>query len=195
MERAYRSQMVQEGVEMILDGIGIDRFESETVDTSKRVAKMWKEITVGYDEPKFKLTTFPTTYTGIVAKSSIPFFSICKHHTVFYVGKIDFAYMPKREKLGISKIIRLLQHYSKQLTSQEELTDFLVDKFMNLVKCKGCFIRLTALHFCEGLRGIRVPNVPTITNAVRGIFNRNNSLKDEAEKMWDKGVELSSSWR
>lgn len=160
----------------ILEIIGEDPTREGLVETPMRIAKAYTEWFRGYTEgPKYKL--FTSKYSGIVIKKNIPFTSFCEHHVAMYNGFINFGYIPNGKVTGISKIIRRFQHISSKLTIQEDLTEELIDDFYSKVQPKGCIIIVEALHSCEGSRGVKVPNVPTITSSVRGNF-----LKPEAGK-------------
>jgi len=160
----------------ILEIIGEDPTREGLVETPLRVAKAYMEWFKGYEEgPKYKL--FTTEYAGMVIKKNIPFTSFCEHHIAMYRGFINFGYIPNGKVTGISKIIRRFQHISSKLTIQENLTEELINDFETQVKPKGSIIIIEALHSCEGSRGVKVPNVPTITSSVRGCF-----LKPEAGK-------------
>ena len=167
---------VQELIEKLLFAIGEDVSRPGLIDTPQRVARAWKEWAKGYAPYQGSLTTFPSTYTGLVARKGIPFASMCEHHLAPYTGTIDFAYTPDGQVLGISKIIRLIRHYTARLTIQEDLTADLVEKFEEVVKPKGCIIKITAYHSCESTRGVNAFNVPTVTLLTTGVFQNNPLL-------------------
>lgn len=156
----------------LLLAIGEKPLRSGLKDTPARTAKAWKEWTRGYKPFPQKIVLFPVSFKGLVVRKGIPFSSTCEHHLAQYTGTIDFGYIPDKQVIGISKIIRILQHYSARLTIQEQLTDDLLEKFVTMVKPKGAIIKLTGLHTCEGTRGVRTPNVPTITTAAYGVLKK-----------------------
>lgn len=170
---------IEASVLEILKDIGENPNREGLVETPARVARAYKEWFRGYKEPDFVMKTFTSSYNGIIIKKQIPFQSFCEHHIAMYSGFIDFGYIPNGKVLGISKIIRFLQHYSSRLTIQEDLTDDLITRFCDIVKPAGAIIVVQALHSCEGSRGVKVPNVPTVTSAVRGDFQINSKVKDE----------------
>lgn len=174
-----KEQEIAIAVKKIIGLLG-DNPEREGVkETPIRVARAYKEWFRGYGEPDFKMKTFTSDYSGMLIRKQIPFQSFCEHHIAIYRGFIDFGYIPDGKVIGISKIIRFMQHYSSRLTIQEDLTDMLLDKFCETVKPKGAIIIIAASHSCEGTRGVRVPNVPTITSSVRGSFLENSNIKEE----------------
>ena len=170
---------IEEITTEFLECIGEDISREGLIETPKRVAKAYEEWLKGYSEPNFEMKVFSSNYSGMLIKKQIPFNSFCEHHIALYQGFIDFAYIPDGKVVGISKIIRFMQHYSSRLTIQEDLTDLLIDKFCEIVQPKGAIIIIKANHSCEGTRGVKVPNVPTITSAIRGVFDENQKARDE----------------
>lgn len=166
-------------VKTLIEGIGDTCSRDGTQETPGRVVRAMKEMYCGYEEPGFKMTTFPSDYTGIVYRVGIPFTAYCEHHMAPFSGTIDFAYIPDGTVIGISKIIRLFRHYTSRLWTQEDMTIFLIDKFEEVVHSKGCAIIIEATHTCEGNRGVKVPGVTTGTAAVRGVFETEADLEQK----------------
>lgn len=173
---------IQTKIAELLELIGEDSKRDGLLDTPRRVADAYTEWFRGYQAPTFNITSFPSKYTGIVARRGIPFQSFCEHHMAMYKGTIDFGYIPNGFVVGISKIPRLFQHYSAKLTIQEELTDDLLNKFYEqfpaVKKPLGAIIIITANHTCESSRGVKV-DVPTTTSSVRGVFAEKLSPREE----------------
>jgi GTP cyclohydrolase IA len=163
------------------------RSDPEMEETPDRVLRAWAELFSGGEPLNGRMTVFPTRYTGIIARPGIPVVSVCAHHLAPYVGTVDVAYIANGKKLGISKIIRYVQHYSRVPSSQEELTESLVDGFVKLVHPKGVMLVFRAFHMCEATRGVRVANVPTVTSSVRGAFRTKPAARAEAEYLF-RGV-------
>ncbi len=166
-------------VKELLKEIGEDITREGLLETPARVARAYEEWFKGYTKPEFVMKAFTSDYSGMLIRKDIPFQSFCEHHIAMYQGTIDFAYIPDGKVLGISKIIRYMQHYSAKLTIQEDLTDALIDGFCEIVKPRGAIIVVKGNHSCEATRGIRVPNVPTITSSVRGVFEGDSKSKSE----------------
>ena len=165
----------------LIKAIGDNPNRAGLKDTPKRMEKAYAEWFKGYRKPDFNFTTFDNKYRGMVVRKAIPFQSFCEHHLARYHGTIDFAYIPNGEMVGLSKIPRLLQHYSARLTVQEDLTDFLIDKFNSFFSKKplGTFIIIKGRHSCESTRGVKVDAL-TITSSVRGVFEEQPHAKQEA---------------
>jgi len=175
------SDKVEMLIRELLWEVGEDPNREGLVETPKRVSNALKEMCKGYGTPNFEFTTFSCKYTGLVSRPYIPFYSICEHHMLPYSGYIHFSYMPNGKVVGASKILRFFQHYCSKLTIQEELTDFLIDEFMRVVEPKGAMIIIEASHLCEACRGVRMPNIPFVTQSVRGDYMIDADVKAEFE--------------
>lgn len=174
-----KEENIIDAVKTILSSIGEDLNRPGIIDTPARVSRALIEMTRGNSEFPDQITTFPSEFTGIIFRESIPFSSLCEHHLLPYVGTIDFAYIPNGQVVGISKIIRLFRHYTSKLSIQEDLTDSLINKFETFVKPKGCAIRLRATHTCESARGVVEHDVPTTTFAFSGCFKDDEILSNQ----------------
>ncbi len=160
----------------LLINLGEDPNRPGLKDTPARVARAWRDWTIGYKPFPKALTLFDTDFDGMIVRKGIPFASTCEHHLAHYSGTIDFAYIPNKKVLGISKIIRLMQHYAARLTIQENLTRDLIRSFEEVVLPKGTVIKIEAYHSCESSRGISVANVPTVSFLATGIFKEDPEL-------------------
>ena len=120
----------------------------------------------------FRLTCFPNTdgYDQMVVEDEIPFFSLCEHHMVPFFGSAKIAYIPSRQIVGLSKLARTLDHFSRGLQTQERITDKIADFLMDRLEPQGVGVQLRAEHLCMSMRGARKPGVKTITTALRGVF-------------------------
>ncbi|TSC65453.1 MAG: GTP cyclohydrolase I [Candidatus Berkelbacteria bacterium Gr01-1014_85] len=172
----FNEQKITEGIKLLIEGLGEDLTRPGLIDTPERVARAWKEWCRGYTPFNLPLTTFPSDYVGMIVRKDIPFQSFCEHHLAIYQGTIDLAYVPDGKVLGLSKIIRFCQHYSARLSIQEDLTDDILNRFNQAVQPKGVAIKMSACHSCEGSRGVKVPDVPTVTFATSGVFQERPEL-------------------
>jgi len=180
-------QSLKGNITRILQFIGEDVHRPGLVETPDRVARAYKEMFRGYGPFDFKLKDFPSTYSGLVFRGPVPFYSFCEHHMLPYAGRAYFGYIPDGKVVGASKMIRFIQHCGARLTIQEELTDQIVDIFMKEVQPQGCGLVMSASHLCEACRGVKVPDVPFGTHSLRGIFQE-PSVKDEF--LWRVGAKL-----
>lgn len=163
----------------LLSEIGDNPEREGLKETPERVAKAYAEWFRGYERPPFEVKKFKTKYNGIIARVGIPFQSFCEHHMARYSGVIHFAYIPSGHVLGLSKIIRLAQHWAARLTIQEDLTAEITAQFMAVLGTKDVAVVVSALHSCESTRGVKVANVPTVTASMGGKFFTEKALRDE----------------
>lgn len=166
-------EMNQGLVRAIIHEIGDDVTREGVIDTPRRVVKSWKEIYSGYgkDPKKVLGTTFDAgNYSQIVICKNIEFFSTCEHHMLPFFGKVSIGYFPGRRVVGLSKMARLVEVFSRRLQIQEQMTQQIADTLMNTLKAKGVMVVVEAKHFCMVARGVHKQNSSMVTSAVLGNF-------------------------
>jgi len=167
---------------MILEGIGEDPERSGIKETPERVARMYEEIFSGLETPTEELLKAieGETHDEMVLLKDIPFYSVCEHHMIPFIGKVHVAYIPSGGKIvGLSEIVKAVDVLAKRLQVQERLTTQLADLIMNKLKPKGAMVIVDAEHLCISMRGVKKPGTRTVTSAVRGIFRTKQSTRDE----------------
>lgn len=173
-------EKVQEGVRLILEGIGEDLSREGLRETPGRIARMYEEIFAGMNqdaaEPLSK--TFSATDCGIVIEKDITFYSMCEHHFMPFYGKAHVAYIPDKRVAGLSKLARTVEVYAKRPQIQERLTEQIADALMAHLSPKGAAVMLEAEHMCMTMRGVRKPGSKTVTYALRGVFAEDGHLAD-----------------
>ncbi len=181
MNPAQASHEIEKHVLAILQLIGEDPERSGLRDTPRRVARMYREIFRGYEEfPAEQIKTFPSPdYNGLVVRTGIPFFSMCEHHMLPYMGTVDLGYVVEKTVLGISKMIRLVQHMSARLTIQEGLTHQIAQEFNNHGIVDVMVVIRSTVHLCEAMRGVKTTGVPLVTSVITGKFWTNDALRNE----------------
>jgi GTP cyclohydrolase I len=172
---------IEKGVELILEGIGEDSERAGLKDTPKRVAEMYEEIFAGLiGEPKVLLKPIEgETHDEMILIKDIPFYSVCEHHLLPFIGKAHIAYIPAGNIVGLSELARALEHLAKRPQVQERLTSQLADMIMDRLKPKGSMVIIDADHLCMSMRGIKKPGSRTVTSAVRGTFRTKASTREE----------------
>lgn len=173
---------IEKGVRMILEGIGEDTERSGLKETPERVARMYKEIFSGLETPTEELLKAieGETHDEMVLLKDIPFYSVCEHHMIPFIGRVHVAYIPSGGKIvGLSEIVKAVEVLAKRLQVQERLTTQLADLIMNKLKPKGSMVIVDAEHLCISMRGVKKPGTRTVTSAVRGIFRTKQSTRDE----------------
>ena len=173
---------IEKGVKLILEGIGEDVDRSGIKDTPARVAELYEEIFSGLSTPTEEILApiKGESHDEMVLLKDIPFYSVCEHHLLPFIGKAHVAYIPSGGKIvGLSKLAQAVEVFAKRPTVQERLTTQLADLIMNKMKPKGAMVIVDAEHLCLSMRGIKKPNARTVTSAVRGIFRTKESTRIE----------------
>lgn len=167
-------EKIERAVELLLEGLGEDSSRPGLVDTPARVARMYEEICGGMWESaeEHLAKRFPIEESGIVLEKDITFYSLCEHHLMPFFGKAHIAYIPDKEVVGISKLARTVEVFSRRLQLQEQLTAQIADAIMTELKPKGVMVQLEAEHLCMTMRGVKKPGSRTVTTICRGAFEQ-----------------------
>ena len=174
---------IEKAVRSILEAIGEDPKRSGIKDTPARVARMYAELFAGLNmDPAKVLTVFhEADHEEMIMVKDIPFYSMCEHHLVPFIGKAHVVYIPTKGRVtGLSKLVRVVEGYAKRPQVQERLTSQIADTLMDALKPRGALVIIEAEHLCMSMRGVRKPGSLTVTSAVRGIFRKNQATKMEA---------------
>ncbi|MBP7052441.1 MAG: GTP cyclohydrolase I FolE [Phycisphaerae bacterium] len=189
--RAIDAERIRKAVEEILLAVGEDPGREGLRKTPERVARMYAELLGGtFEDPHIHLqSVFTEKYDEIVLLRDIPFYSICEHHLLPFIGKAHVAYLPTGQVLGVSKLARIVDNFSHRLQAQERLTGQIADFLMENLKPQGVAVVLQASHGCMTIRGIRKPGSMMVTSALRGIFKRDARSRSEVLSLMhhDKG--------
>ena len=165
---------VQEAIRTLIRWAGDDPAREGLVDTPARVARAWREYCGGYGEdPALHLgRQFEEVggYDELVLLKDIPFQSHCEHHMAPITGKAAIAYMPRDKVVGISKLARVLNGYSRRLQIQERLTAEVAQCIWDNLKPHGVAVVIEAQHGCMTARGVRTPGVSMVTSRLMGCF-------------------------
>jgi GTP cyclohydrolase I len=174
-------EKIKKGVRLILDGIGEDANRPGLKATPDRVASMCEEIFAGMKEPEEALLKpiAGESHDEMILLKDIPFYSVCEHHLLPFIGKAHIAYIPDGKIVGLSELAKALEYFAKRPQVQERLTSQLADMIMDALKPKGAMVIIDAEHLCMSMRGIKKPGSRTVTSAVRGIFRSRASTREE----------------
>ena len=174
---------IEEGVKLILEGIGEDVGREGLIGTPKRVADMYEEIFsgIGKDPSEVLGPMFDENHDEIILVKDIPFYSTCEHHLVPFVGKAHIAYAPNKtgKIIGLSKLTRVLEIVARRPQVQERLTTIVADSIMEKLEPRGVIVIVEAEHLCMSIRGVKKPNTITVTSAIRGLFKENPASRSE----------------
>lgn len=175
------SERIRKAVQEILLAVGEDVDREGLKDTPARVARMYAELLGGMSEdPKVHLrSVFTERYDEIVLLRDIPFYSVCEHHLLPFIGKAHVAYLPTGQVLGVSKLARIVDCFAHRLHTQERLTGQIADFLMESLKPLGVAVVLQASHSCMTIRGIKKPGSLMVTSALRGSFKKDARSRNE----------------
>lgn len=178
---------IEEGVHLILEGIGEDTSREGLKDTPRRVAQALEECLAGMDQDSAELfqVSFDADCHDIVVVRDIPFFSLCEHHLLPFFGSAHVAYIPGEngKVCGISKLARTVDVYARRLQLQERLCAQVADAVNEALHPLGVLVVMEAEHLCMTMRGVKKPGAVTTTSTVRGGFATNPTTRAEAMKL------------
>jgi len=174
---------IEKAVKEILSAIGEDVNREGIKDTPQRVARMYAELFSGlHKDPSKEITIFKQEeHEEMVMVKDIPFYSICEHHLIPFIGKAHVVYIPKNGRItGLSKLVRVVEGYAARPQVQENLTSQIADVLMEKLNPQGVLVIIEAEHLCMSMRGVKKPGSITVTSAVRGVFRKNPTTRAEA---------------
>jgi GTP cyclohydrolase I len=162
----------------LLDALGVDRDAEGMAETPARAARAFAELLT---PEVFEATTFANDegYDGLVLARDIPFSSLCEHHLLPFVGVAHVAYQPGKRLLGLSKLARVVAHYSRRLQMQERLTAQVAGWLVTEVAPQGVGVILEAEHACMSIRGVHATGSRTVTSALKGTLRNDERLRAE----------------
>ena len=175
------TERISKAVKEILIAVGEDPGREGLKDTPQRVARMYTELLGGmHENPEVHLRSiFTENYDEIVVLRGIPFYSVCEHHMMPFIGSAHVGYLPTGAVLGVSKLARIVECFSRRLQTQERLTYQIADFLMNRLDTRGVAVVLEASHSCMTIRGIKKPGSEMVTSALRGIFRKDPKSRNE----------------
>jgi len=158
-------------VHEILLAVGEDPAREGLRETPQRVARMYAELFAGlHHDPRAHLSAvFTEQYDELVVLRDIPFYSMCEHHLMPFIGVAHIAYLPDGKIVGISKLARVVEGFARRPQVQERMTCQIADILMERLEAKGVAVILSATHSCMTCRGVRKPGSFMVTSALRGL--------------------------
>jgi GTP cyclohydrolase I len=168
-------EKVKEAVLTILNYLGENPNREGLRDTPDRMIKSWNRIFGGYLENSEKIfTTFEEDdvipHNQIILLKDIEFYSTCEHHFLPFVGKAHVAYIPNKKVVGISKLARIVEVFSRRLQIQERIGNQVTKSIMDNLGAKGAACIIESKHFCMTCRGVEKQNSVMVTSSLRGVF-------------------------
>jgi GTP cyclohydrolase I len=166
----------------LLKEIGEDPAREGLERTPERVARALHDLTAGYRqdvEDVLNGALFTEEYDEMVVVKDIDFYSLCEHHLLPFFGKCHVAYMPSRKIVGLSKMPRLVEMFSRRLQVQERLTTQIAHTINDVLQPRGVAVVMEALHMCMLMRGVEKQNSKAVTSAMLGAFRDNAGTRAE----------------
>ena len=167
---------MQDQIRQLLAELGEDPSREGLAQTPKRVEKALKFLTSGYAadiDEVLNNALFSVDYSEMVIVKDIDFYSLCEHHLLPFFGKCHVAYIPSKRVIGLSKIPRLVDVFSRRLQVQERLTSQIADTIREKISPLGVAVVMEATHLCMSMRGVQKQNSFAVTSAMQGAFRSN----------------------
>ena len=183
-EDHFDDEKIEQGVRLILEGIGEDPARGGLRETPARVARMYREVFAGIGQDASQLVTVVegADHDEMIMVRDIPIYSMCEHHLIPFSGKAHVAYIPNKQQqiTGLSKIARVVDMLAKRPQVQERLTTQIAEALDEALSPRGVFVVIECEHLCMTMRGIKKPGSVTVTSAVRGLFRTDARTRQEA---------------
>lgn len=176
------SSAIISAVARIIEAIGEDPNRPGLVRTPERVAQMYEELLSGYrTDPNSFLNDalFEVTYDEMVLVRDIEFYSLCEHHLLPFIGRAHIAYFPRGKVIGLSKIPRIVDLFSRRLQLQERMTRQIADFIDELLDPHGVAVVVEALHLCAMMRGVKKHDARMTTSTMLGAFRTSIATRQE----------------
>lgn len=182
LEGKIDSGKIEECVETILNSIGEDPEREGLEKTPGRVARAYDELLSGYRTDPIELLNeaiFEVSYDEMVLVRDIEYYSLCEHHMLPFLGRAHVAYIPKGKVIGLSKIPRIVDMFSRRLQVQERMTSQIADLIDELLHPQGVAVVVEGLHLCSVMRGVKKHGARMTTSSMLGAFRNNLPTRQE----------------
>ena len=170
-------ETVEDNVRRLLQYFGEDVNREGLQETPKRFVKFFKEF---LSPPEWNCTSFEGEgYDEMIVQTNIPFHSLCEHHIAPFFGTGTIGYIPNKRIVGLSKLARTLETYSRRLQNQERITTQVAEFLWNELEPKGVAVQITAKHMCMEMRGVKKHDTWTTTTKLLGVFKEDFNVRNE----------------
>lgn len=181
-QKVLDKEKVQKCVKTLLTEIGEDPNREGLIKTPKRVAKAYEYLTSGYKKDIKTVLNgaiFKEKYDEMIIVKDIEFYSMCEHHMLPFYGKIHIAYIPNGKVVGLSKIPRIVNVFSRRLQIQERMTQEIASTIDDFLSPQGVGVVAEAYHMCMMMRGVEKQQSYTVTSAMFGSFKTDQRTREE----------------
>ena len=175
-------QTIEKSIRTILTAVGEDPDREGLLKTPDRVARAYGELLEGYRTDPIKLVndaTFSADYDDMVIVRDIEFYSLCEHHMLPFLGRAHVAYLPNGKVIGLSKIPRIVDMFSRRLQIQERMTGQIAEFLDTLLEPRGVAVVMEAVHMCGMIRGVRKHDARMTTSCMKGAFRKSEITRSE----------------
>jgi GTP cyclohydrolase I len=173
---------MQDLIRQLLTNLGEDPSREGLLETPRRVEKSLKFLTSGYDvdvDAIINHALFTVDYSEMVIVKDIDFYSLCEHHMLPFFGKCHVAYLPREKVIGLSKVPRIVDAFSRRLQVQERLTNQIAQVISDTINPLGVGVVMEGTHLCMSMRGVQKQNSVAITSAMLGTFQSDPRTRSE----------------
>ena len=169
-------------IKQLLEEIGENPNRDGLLRTPKRVSEMYEFLTKGYNQNLDQIINnalYDAEGSEMIVVRDIDFYSLCEHHLVPFFGRVHVAYIPQKKIIGLSKIPRIVEMFSRRLQLQERMTTQIANTLMDVLEPEGVAVVIEAQHLCMQMRGVEKQNSVARTNAIRGVFMDDAQTRNE----------------
>lgn len=177
-----RKEKIELAVRSILSNVGEDPDRQGLEGTPDRIARMYTEVLGGYDVDLKKLVNgalFDVAYDEMIVVKGIEFYSMCEHHMLPFFGRAHVAYIPSEKVIGLSKIPRIVDMFSRRLQVQERMTRQIADTIEEILNPQGVAVVIEGTHMCSMMRGVKKQEASMVTSAMLGCFKKSDKTRNE----------------